>query len=247
MNWPDSWEVCRHQSSFMIDPADFMTALIIDDEAPIRRLLRLALESKGYEVHESAAGLRGIQDAAFHRPDVVVLDLGLPDIDGIEVLRRLREWSDVPIIVLTVRDQESIKVAALDSGADDYVTKPFGTAELIARLAAIQRRKRNGGEPACTVGPLHINFVSQEATLSGQSLKLTPIEYALLKALATRAGRIVTQNQLIHEVWPGQMADASPALRVHMNHLRKKVQCGDPAGQIEIINEPGIGYRLMAS
>lgn len=224
-----------------------MTALIIDDEAPIRRLLRLALESKGYLVRETATGLTGIQEAAFHRPDVILLDLGLPDIDGIEVLRRLREWSDVPVLVLTVRDQESLKVTALETGADDYVTKPFGTAELIARLAAIQRRRKVASDPTCTVGLLHLDFASHEATLAGQGLKLTPIEFALLKTLATHAGRIVTQNQLLREVWPGQAADTSPALRVHVNHLRKKLLCGSPGGPIQIVNEPGIGYRLIVS
>ena len=218
-----------------------MNALIIDDEIQIRRLLRMALEAKGYKVHEAATGQIGLQEAAFIRPDVVLLDLGLPDTDGVTVLKRLREWSAVPVLILSVRDQEEVKVEAFEAGADDYVTKPFGTAELLARLHAIQRRQKTNEAPESVVGPLRIDFTHHEATLNGEALKLTPTEYALLKLLTRNAGKLITQKQILREVWAGHQGDASHSLRVHVNHLRNKLgDCG-----IEIRNEPGIGYRLV--
>ncbi|GAA5148924.1 response regulator [Prosthecobacter algae] len=217
-----------------------MTCLIIDDEPQIRRLLRLALESRGYTVREAEAGQLGLQEAAFHKPNAILLDLGLPDMDGLEVLKRLREWSDVPVLILSVRDQESIKVAALENGADDYVTKPFGTAELMARLTAITRRQRSVEVAEVTLGPLHISLVDHAVTLAGQEVKLTPTEYALLKALARHPGKIITQQQLLKAVWPGMNVDQTAALRVHVNHLRSKV-----GSSVEIRNEPGIGYRIL--
>jgi two-component system KDP operon response regulator KdpE len=218
-----------------------MTALVIDDEVQIRRLLRMALESKGFKVHEAATGQLGLQEAAFIRPDVVILDLGLPDMDGGALLKRLREWSDVPVLILSVLDQEEVKVAAFEAGADDYVTKPFGTAELLARLYAIQRRQKQFDAPEIAVGPLLMDFANHEAVLHGEGLKLTPTEYALLKLLVRNAGKLVTQKQILREVWGGQAVDPTHALRVHINHLRNKI------GQngIELRNEPGIGYRLL--
>ncbi len=218
-----------------------MTALIIDDEIQIRRLLRMALEGKGFKVHDADRGQVGLQEAAFVRPDVVILDLGLPDMDGVTVLKRLREWSAVPVLVLSVRDQEEVKVQAFDAGADDYVTKPFGTAELLARLHAIQRRQKGSEVTECVTGPLRIDFVHHEAALRDEVLKLTPTEYALLKLLARNAGKLITQKQILREVWAGHACDASHSLRVHVNHLRNKL--GDSG--IEIRNEPGIGYRLV--
>ena len=218
-----------------------MTALIIDDEVQIRRLLRMALEAKGYKVHEAEAGQLGLQEAAFVRPDVILLDLGLPDMDGVTVLKRLREWSTVPVLILSVRDQEEVKVAAFDAGADDYVTKPFGTAELLARLQAIQRRQKGNDSPECVVGALRIDFAHHEAMLNGESMKLTPTEYALLKLLARNVGKLITQKQIMREVWAGHAGDASHSLRVHVNHLRNKL--GESG--IEVRNEPGIGYRLV--
>lgn len=215
-------------------------ALIIDDEQQMRRLLRMVLESRGYEVCEAAEGQLGLQEAAFHRPDVVLLDLGLPGMNGIEVLKRLREWSDVPVLILSVRDQEAIKVEALENGADDYVTKPFGTAELLARLTVIQRRRFTRQSAEIIAGPLKLDLLHHEASLDDTSLKLTPTEFALLKVLAEHAGRIVTQNQIIKQVWAGQTSDPSEGLRVHINHLRKKLGDSGP----RIVNEPGIGYRL---
>lgn len=215
-------------------------ALIIDDEQQMRRLLRMVLESRGYEVCEAAEGQHGLQEAAFHRPDVVLLDLGLPGMNGIEVLKRLREWSDVPVLILSVRDQETIKVEALEIGADDYVTKPFGTAELLARLTVIQRRRFTRQSAEIVVGALKLDLLHHEASLDEAPLKLTPTEFALLKVLAEHAGRIVTQNQIMKQVWAGQSSDPSEGLRVHINHLRKKIGETGP----RIVNEPGIGYRL---
>lgn len=216
------------------------TALVIEDEQQMRRLLRLVLEARGYAVHEAAEGQFGLQEAAFHRPDVVLLDMGLPGLGGLEVLKRLREWSDVPVLILSVRDQEALKVEALEAGADDYVTKPFGTAELLARLDVIQRRKSVRQTPQITTGPLTLDLLHHEAALNEMPLKLTPTEFALLRVLAEHAGRIVTQNQIIRQVWAGQASDASEGLRVHINHLRKKLGADGP----RIVNEPGIGYRL---
>ena len=216
-------------------------AVIIDDEVQIRRLLRMVLEARGYEVSEAADGATGLQEIAFHRPDVVLLDLGLPGLSGIEVLQRLREWSEVPVLILSVRDQEAVKVEALENGADDYVTKPFGTAELLARLTVIQRRRFTRQSPHVSAGPLTLDLLHHEATLHGEPLKLTPIEFALLKVFTEHAGRIITQKQIIDQIWPTQVSDASEGLRVHISHLRRKL---GPTGP-RLINEPGIGYRLV--
>ena len=218
-------------------------ALIIDDEQQMRRLLRMVLESRGYEVCEAADGQLGLQEAAFQRPDVLLLDLGLPGLGGIDVLKRLREWSDVPVLILSVRDQETVKVEALELGADDYVTKPFGTAELLARLDVIQRRRFTRQSPEIIAGALTLDLLHHEATLADAALKLTPTEFALIKVLAEHAGRIVTQNQIMKQVWAGQSSDPSEGLRVHINHLRKKLGESGP----RIVNEPGIGYRLEES
>ena len=219
-----------------------MTALIIDDEIQIRRLLRLALESRDYTVREAETGRLGLQEAAFHRPDVVLLDLGLPDMDGLEVLKNLREWSKVPVLILSVRDQEDVKVTALENGADDYVTKPFSTAELVARLAVIQRRHHGNESPELIVGPLTMHLDRHEVVLAGEPLKMSPTEYAFLLALARHAGKIVTQRALLREVWGQQGDGQTHYLRVYANHLRKKL--GD---KLVVRNEPGIGYRLLDS
>ncbi len=218
-----------------------MTALIIDDEIQIRRLLRMALEAKGYSVREAASGQLGLQDAVFHKPDVILLDLGLPDLDGVDVLKRLREWSQVPVLILSVRDQESVKLAAFDAGADDYVTKPFSTAELIARLTAIQRRQGADDSANLCFGDLTIDPARHEASLNAHSLKLTPTEYSLLAVLVRHGGKIVTLKQLLRTVWGPQAEDQTHYLRVYANHLRKKLE----ESSLEIRNEPGIGYRLQ--
>ncbi len=217
-----------------------MTALIIDDEIQIRRLLRMALESKGYTVRDAENGQMGLQEAVFLKPDVILLDLGLPDMDGVEVLRRLREWSSVPVLILSVRDQEAVKLAAFDAGADDYISKPFSTAELMARLTAIQRRQGAHEAANLQLGPLVLDPVHHEASLNSQPLKLTPTEYALLAQLVRHAGKVVTLKQLLRAVWGPQAEEQSHYLRVYANHLRKKLE----GSTLEIKNEPGIGYRL---
>ena len=218
-------------------------ALVIDDEIQLRRLLRLALVSRGYEVFEAESGAIGLSEAAFRHPDVILLDLGLPDIDGLEVLKRLREWTSTPVIILSVRDQENVKVAALDNGADDYVTKPFSTAELASRLNAIQRRCKTPEEPTLTLGTLTLDFSKREVTLGGELLKLTPIEYSLLRLLAQNAGRVITQKKILTDIWGPNAAEEGQYLRVYISHLRRKLgDCG-----VHIRNEPGIGYRLVTA
>ncbi|HUJ09815.1 MAG TPA: response regulator [Verrucomicrobiae bacterium] len=221
-------------------------ALIIDDEPPIRRLLRLALEPQGYRVFEADAGQLGLQEAAARRPDVVILDLGLPDMDGIGALKSLREWNQVPVLVLTVRDRESDKVAALDAGADDYLTKPFGTAELLARLRAVQRRAPSAHEePVFVNGDLTVDLAARTVTVKGNDVHLTATEYALLHELVRHAGKVVTQKQLLRAVWGPNAESQSQYLRVYITHLRKKLETDSKQKLIK--TEPGIGYRLVPS
>lgn len=217
-------------------------ALVIDDEIQLRRLLRLVLTAAGYEVFEAENGALGLTEAAFRHPDVILLDMGLPDMDGLEVLKRLREWTATPVIILSIRDQEAVKVAALDHGADDYVTKPFSTAELASRLNAIQRRTRPAGEPTLEIGRLHFDFAQREVLLEGVPLKLTPIEYNLLRLLAQNAGRVITLKRILTGVWGPNAAGEAQYLRVYTSHLRKKLM----GSGVSIKNEPGIGYRLLA-
>ncbi len=214
--------------------------LIIDDEGQMRRLLRLALENRGFEVNDAAGGQLGLEAAAFWRPDVVVLDLGLPDMDGQTVLQRLRGFSDVPVLVLSVRSHEDVKVEALNAGADDFLTKPFGMNELAARLSALRRRKSVGGEAQRSAGILKMDLVHREAHINGVGLHLTPTEFAILAELCAHAGRVITQSWIAGKVWPAQHADCGEALRVHITHLRKKL--AEHGGRI--VNEPGVGYRL---
>ncbi|HNX52726.1 MAG TPA: response regulator [Pontiellaceae bacterium] len=218
--------------------------LVIDDEASVRRMLRYALEGHGYRVQETATGETGLTEAATCSPDTIVLDLGLPDMDGAQVLRRLREWSAVPVLILSVRDEPDDKVDALDAGADDYVTKPFDTEELLARLRAIQRRARTGeSAPVIVVGKLEVDMPSHAVRIHGQELKLSPIEFSLLRVLAQHAGRIVTHRTILREVWGPKSEEQSQYLRVHFTHIRRKLK---EAGleSPSVINEPGIGYRL---
>lgn len=220
------------------------TALIIDDEIQIRRLLRAALEAAGYRVAEADQGQLGISETALRRPDVVVLDLGLPDLDGLEVLRRIREWSRVPVLIVSVRDEPEEKVAALDAGADDYVTKPFDTTELLARLRAVQRRADPAHEaPEFVAGSLRIDFVGRQVKVANAEVRMTPIEYALLRVLALNAGKVVTQRQLLREVWGPNAENQSQYLRVHLTHVRHKLaEAGLSVRALR--TEPGIGYRL---
>lgn len=221
------------------------TALLIDDERQIRRLLRLVLEEQNYRVLEADSGRQGLAEAAQRKPDVILLDLGLPDMDGHEVLQRLREWSGVPVLILSVRDGPDDKVLALDAGADDFVTKPFEPAELLARLRAIQRRgSTNLDEAFFQSGQLTIDFVSRTVAVNGAEVRLTATEYALLKVLAQHAGRVVTHAQLLREVWGPNSEEHSQYLRVYVNHLRKKIDSG--AGDEKLLRtETGIGYRLL--
>jgi two-component system KDP operon response regulator KdpE len=223
-----------------------ITALVIDDEKQIRRLLRLVLEEQNYRVLEAESGHQGLVEAAQRKPDVVLLDLGLPDMDGQDVLKRLREWSRVPVLILSVRDDPDDKVAALDSGADDYVTKPFESAELLARLRAIQRRGSAGlAEPFFQSGRLTIDFASRTVAVNGKEIRLTVTEYALLKVLAQHAGKVVTHKHLLREVWGPNAEEQSQYLRVYVTHLRKKIETGS-ADEKLLRTETGIGYRLVA-
>ncbi len=225
--------------------SDKPVVLVIDDESQIRRLLRIVLEQEGYRVLESESGRQGLSDVALRRPDVVVLDLGLPDMDGLTVLRRLREWSRVPVLILSVRDGPEDKVAALDAGADDYVTKPFDSAELLARLRAIQRRAPHGtADPYFQAGHLAIDFNAHTVTVRGREVKLTATEYALLKVLAQHAGKVVTHKQILREVWGPNAEDQSQYLRVYMTHLRKKIEIPEAPEKL-LKTESGIGYRLV--
>jgi two-component system, OmpR family, KDP operon response regulator KdpE len=222
-----------------------ITALVIDDEKQIRRLLRLVLEEQNYRVLEAETGHQGLVEAAQRKPDVVLLDLGLPDMDGQEVLKCLREWSRVPVLILSVRDGPDDKVAALDSGADDYVTKPFESAELLARLRAIQRRgSASLAEPFFQSGQLTIDFASRTVAVNGAEVRLTVTEYALLKVLAQHAGKVVTHKHLLREVWGPNAEEQSQYLRVYVTHLRKKIETGS-ADEKLLRTETGIGYRLL--
>jgi len=220
--------------------------LVIDDEAPIRRLLNVALHAHGYEVTAVGLGQEGLAKAACWRPDLVVLDLGLPDIDGLEVIRRLREWSAVPIIVLSVRERESEKIAALDAGADDYVTKPFGLGELLARMrAALRRAAGSRDEPLVRTGGLTVDLAHRTVMVDGREVKLTPTEYEILKHLAMNAGRVLTHRQLLRAIWGPGYEEETHYLRVYVSQLRRKVE-PDPARPRYIVTEPGVGYRLVA-
>lgn len=219
-------------------------ALIIDDEKQIRRLLRLALEGEDYQVYEAETGQAGLLEIVHRRPDVVILDLGLPDMEGVKVLRRLREWTRLPVLVLSVRDDAQEKVAALDAGADDYVTKPFATAELLARLRVAQRRSlAETGEPVFHSGALHVDFTARQVTLDGVEVKLTPTEYSLLRVLVQNAGKVVTHRQLLRTVWGEKAESQAQYLRVYITHLRKKLERKPDMPRL-ITTEAGIGYRL---
>jgi two-component system, OmpR family, KDP operon response regulator KdpE len=221
------------------------TVLVIDDEPQIRRLLRITLEADGYRVLEAATGQAGIVEAAQRRPDAVLLDLGLPDLAGLEVLKRLREWSSIPIIILSVRDHEDDKVGALDAGADDYVTKPFNSAELLARLrAALRHAQPHGVGAIFTDGNLEVDLSSRTVRKNGEEVKLTPIEYALLRLFVTQAGKVLTHRQILLEVWGEKSAGQTHYLRVHIAHLREKLEA-NPSAPERIVTEPAIGYRWV--
>ncbi|GBF32139.1 sensor histidine kinase [Desulfocucumis palustris] len=219
--------------------------LVIDDEKQIRRLLKVALTGHGYEVEESVCGGDGLSRAAAYRPDLIVLDLGLPDMNGLEVVRQLREWSQIPVIILSVKEQENDKITALDAGADDYVTKPFSMGELLARIRAALRHVAGAGdEPVLKFGDLIIDIARRRVTINGMEIKLTPTEYDLMKNLAVHAGKVLTHRQLLRTVWGPSYENDTHYLRVYIGQLRRKIE-QDPSRPGHIITEPGVGYRLL--
>lgn len=218
--------------------------LVVDDEPAIRRFLRTTLTAHGYEVAEAAGGQEALEAVARRAPDMILLDLGLPDIDGVEVTRRLREWSEVPIIVVSVRSAEADKVAALDAGADDYVTKPFGTGELLARLrAAVRHTVPSSSVALFSGGALEVDLLRRRVAIEGREILLTPTEYDLLRVLVTHAGNVITHRQLLRQVWGSGYEQEIHMLRVNMSNLRRKIE-PDPARPRFVITEPGVGYRL---
>lgn len=226
---------------------DKTTILVIEDEEPLTRFLRATLRSQDYRVIDAATGEAGLRCAASERPDLILLDLGLPDVDGIEVTRRLREWTATPVIVVSARGHERDKVAALDAGADDYLTKPFGVGELLARVRVIGRRlasvRADTGESVFEVGELRVDLARHEVTVGGERVHLTPNEFKLLTVLAKNAGRVMTHRSLLTAVWgPGSESEGH-YLRVYMNQLRQKIEA-DPARPRYLRTEPGVGYRL---
>jgi two-component system KDP operon response regulator KdpE len=219
----------------------------IEDDPQMRRFLRTSLDARGFRVFEAEAGRQGLIEAGTRKPDLVILDLGLPDMDGVDVVRELRAWTPVPVIVLSARNREADKIGALDAGADDYLTKPFGIGELMARIRVALRHASAGAaghDEVWTAGGLRIDFARRLVTLGGEALHLTPIEYRLLTVLARNAGKVLTHRQLLREVWGPAYADRAHYLRVYMAQLRHKIEA-DPAQPTLLLTEPGIGYRLM--
>ncbi|MBI5301989.1 MAG: response regulator [Chloroflexi bacterium] len=220
--------------------------LIVEDEQPIRRFLRATLTNHGYRVSDAATGKDGIALASTQAPDVIILDLGLPDVDGLVVIQQLREWSRTPIIILSARGQENDKIAALDAGADDYLTKPFGVGELIARIRVGLRHFANAhpmDEPVFVVGDLRVDLAQRQVFVGAEQVHLTPTEYKLLTTLARYAGKVVTHRQLLIQVWGAAYASETQILRVHMGQLRHKIE-NDPARPRYLVTELGVGYRL---
>lgn len=224
--------------------SDGPQVLIVDDELQIRRFLRVSLEANGYHVHEAENGHDAITKTAQLRPDLVILDMGLPDMDGLEVLHRFREWTKTPVIILSVRDADRDKIAALDAGADDYLTKPFSTDELLARMRVAQRHAQPQEQPAIfTAGHVQVDFTRRLVTRKGEAVKLTPTEYALLRLLIQHAGKVLTHRQILKEVWGPEYVEELHYLRVYFAQLRQKLE-DDPTLPTLILTEPGVGYRL---
>jgi two-component system KDP operon response regulator KdpE len=230
-------------------------ALLIEDEPQIRRFVRLALEAEGWQVHEADTAKKGLLDAGTRKPDLLVVDLGLPDGDGLDVIRDVRGWSNVPIVVLSARSDEADKISALDAGADDYITKPFGVGELLARVRANLRRPRlsqeaatspgaGDEEPVFRFGEVAVDCQARIVRRNGEEVHLTPIEYRLLMALVANAGRVMTQRQLLKDVWGPSHAEQGHYLRIYMGHLRQKLE-RDPAQPEHLLTETAVGYRLM--
>ena len=228
------------------------TVVIIEDEPQIRRFVRSALEAEGWQVYEADTAKKGLIEAGTRKPDLLVLDLGLPDGDGLDVIKDVRGWSGVPIIVLSARADETDKIAALDAGADDYLTKPFGTGELLARVRANLRRPRNAAgdgaavedDPVFRFGQVEVDRTARIARRAGHEVHLTPIEYRLLSVLMANPGRVLTHRQLLREVWGPSHVDQSHYLRIYMGHLRQKLEV-DPAQPQHLLTETAVGYRLV--
>ncbi len=221
--------------------------VLIEDEPQIRRFLRATLTGQGYRLFEATTGADGLVEVGSRQPDVVIVDLGLPDVDGIDVIRRLREWTAVPIVVLSARGQERDKVTALDAGADDYVSKPFGASELLARIRVALRHTAGASHEAddatFTIGELRMDLLHRQVFVGDREVRLTPIEYKLLATLVRHAGKVVTHQQLLREVWGPTHTDQAHYVRVYMAHLRHKLEA-EPARPQYLLTEPGVGYRL---
>jgi two-component system, OmpR family, KDP operon response regulator KdpE len=222
--------------------------LVVDDEQAIRRYLRASLSAHGYELYEAATGREALELVPIARPDLIILDLGLPDLDGVDVTRSLREWTHIPIVILSVRSQESDKVAALDAGADDYMTKPFGAGELLARIrVALRHANPSDVASAFAAGDLKVDLSKRSVRVRDQGVQLTPTEYDLLKLLIRNADRVLTHRQIIREVWGGlSYDDELHLLRVNVSNLRRKIEA-DPTRPCFIVTEPGVGYRLRTA
>jgi two-component system KDP operon response regulator KdpE len=221
--------------------------VLIEDEPQMRRFLRTVLPGQGYTLFEAQTGQQGLIEAAVRKADIVILDLGLPDMDGVEVVKRLREWSAIPVIVLSARAQEEDKVAALDAGADDYLTKPFGVSELLARLRVALRHATRGpeGTQVFESGPLKVDLAVRRVEVGGRAVHLTPIEYRLLSVLVRHAGKVLTHRQLLKDVWGPSHLEHAHYLRIYMAQLRRKLE-EDAAQPRYLLTEPGVGYRLAA-
>jgi two-component system KDP operon response regulator KdpE len=221
--------------------------LLVEDEPQMRRFLRITLQSQGYRLVEADTAKEGLLQAATRKPDLILLDLGLPDFDGLDAIKKLREWTPTPIIVISAREQEKDKIRALDSGADDYLTKPFNAGELLARIRVALRhaakQKLGQGEPVFVLDRLRVDFAQRRVYIDDHEVHLTPIEYKLLTLLIRHAGKVITHRQLLREVWGPAQENEVQYLRVHMTHLRHKLE-RDPARPMFLMNEPGIGYRL---
>jgi len=226
--------------------ANLPRILVVDDEPAIQRFLRTALDTGEFSLHQAESGHAALAAAVAVKPDVILLDLGLPDLDGVEVIRRVREWSQVPIIVLSVREREDDKVQALDAGADDYLTKPFGVAELVARIRVVLRRSlQQSPEPVYRIDELEVDLARRRVTVAGGDVQLTPTEYDLLRLLVTHAGKVLTHSQILKQIWGIAYLEQPHVLRVNISNLRHKIE-KDPSRPRYVLTEPGVGYRLKA-
>lgn len=221
-----------------------LRVLVVDDERAIRRFLRTSLQAYGYTIYEATSGEEALIEMVAKRPDLVILDIGLPGKNGVEITKELREWSNVPILILSVQDQEKDKIAALDAGADDYLTKPFGLGELMARIrVAMRHANKQNNKPVFETGDLRLDMAKRIVTLGEREIALTPTEYDLLRILVQEAGKVLTHRQIIHFLWGDAYQSESHLLRVNISNLRKKIE-PDPSRPIYIVTESGVGYRL---